>query len=129
LYEEENEILLQTILLVFHDLVYVFSKKKSNELLSYRSYNHKIKIELDKKMPLGYYPLYNQTNKELKALKDYLEDNLKKRFIKNNSIDFVFLVLFVKKPNKSLYFCIDFRKLNKITRKDRYLIPFIKEIL
>jgi hypothetical protein len=109
---------LQTVLLAFHNLVYTFSKKKSNELLSYRPYNHKIKIELDKRILLGYYSLYNQTNEELKALKDYLEDNLKKRFIENSSVDFVFLVLFVKKLNKSLRFCIDFRKLNKITRKD-----------
>jgi hypothetical protein len=78
---------------------------------------YKIKIEPEKKIPLGYYFLYNQTNKKLKALKDYLEDNLKKRFIKNNSIDFVSFVLFIKKPNKSLRFCIDFCKFNKITKK------------
>jgi hypothetical protein len=107
----------------------LFQKKKSNKLLSYWSYDYKIEIELDKRTFLGYYPLYNQINKELKALKDYLEDNLKKRFIKNNSIDFIFLILFIKKPNKSLCFYIDFCKLNKITRKNRYLIPFIKEIL
>jgi hypothetical protein len=69
-------------------------------------------------MLLGYYFLYNQTNKELKALKDYLENNLKKRFIKNNSIDLVSLVLFVKKLNKFFCFCIDFCKFNKITRKN-----------
>jgi hypothetical protein len=120
---------LQTVLLVFYDLVYVFLKKKSDKLLLYRPYDHKIKIEPNKKVPLGYYLLYNQTDKELKALKDYLENNLKKRFIKNNSIDFVFLVLFVKKPNKSLRFYIDFCKLNKITRKDQYLILFTKKIL
>jgi hypothetical protein len=120
---------LQTVLLVFYNLVYVFLKKKSNELLSYQLYDHKIKIELDKRVPLGYYPLYNQTNKELKALKDYLENNLKKRFIKNSLVDFVSLVLFVKKPNKFLRFCINFHKLNKIIKKDQYLILFIKEIL
>jgi hypothetical protein len=120
---------LQIVLLVFYNLVYVFSKKKSNKLLFYQPYDHKIEIEPNKKILLGYYLLYNQTNKELKALKDYLENNLKKGFIKNNSIDFVFPVLFVKKPNKSLRFCIDFRKFNKITRKNQYLIPFIKKIL
>jgi hypothetical protein len=109
---------LQAVLLVFYNLVYTFSKKKSDKLLSYQPYDHKIKIEPEKKILLGYYLLYNQTNKELKALKDYLEDNLKKGFIKNNSVDFISFILFVKKPNKSFRFCIDFRKLNKITRKD-----------
>jgi hypothetical protein len=117
------------VLLTFYNLVYVFSKKKSNELLSYRLYDHKIEIEPGKKVPLGYYFLYNQTDKELKALKDYLENNLKKRFIKNNSADFVSSILFVKKLDKIFCFCIDFRKLNEITRKDRYLILLIKEIL
>jgi hypothetical protein len=120
---------LQTVLLAFHNLVHAFSKKKSDELLSYRPYDHKIKIEPDKRVLLGYYFLYNQTDKELKVLKDYLEDNLKKGFIKNSSADFASLVLFIKKPNKSFCFCIDFRKLNKITKKNRYLIPFIKETL
>jgi hypothetical protein len=104
--------------LIFYDLVHVFSKKKSNELLPYRPYDHKIKIELGKRVLLGYYFLYNQTNKELKALKDYLENNLKKGFIKNSSADFVSLVLFVKKLDKTLRFYIDFRKFNKITKKD-----------
>jgi hypothetical protein len=120
---------LQAVLLAFYNLVHAFSKKKSNELLSYRPYDHKIEIELEKKMLLGYYLLYNQTDEELKTLKDYLEDNLKKGFIKNSSVDFISLVLFVKKPNKSLYFYIDFRKLNQITRKNQYLIPLIKKIL
>jgi hypothetical protein len=69
-------------------------------------------------MPLGYYSLYNQIDKKLKALKDYLENNLKKGFIENSSVDFIFPVLFVKKLNKSLCFCIDFYKLNKIIRKN-----------
>jgi hypothetical protein len=120
---------LQAVLLVFHNLVHAFSKKKSDELLSYRLYDHKIKIKPEKKIPLGYYFLYNQIDEELKTLKDYLEDNLKKGFIKNSSVDFVSFILFIKKPNKSLRFCIDFRKFNKITMKDQYLIPFIEEIL
>jgi hypothetical protein len=62
-------------------------------------------------------------------LKDYLEDNLKRKFIKNNSIDFVFFILFIKKLNKFFYFYINFRKFNKITKKDQYLIFFIKKIL
>ena len=42
---------------------------------------------------------------------------------------FVSPVLFVRKPNGSLRFCIDFRKLNNLTRKDRYPLPLINETL
>ena len=42
---------------------------------------------------------------------------------------FVSPVLFVKKLNGGLRFCIDFRKINNLTRKDRYPLPLINETL
>ena len=38
-------------------------------------------------------------------------------------------MLFVKKANGSLRFCVDFRKLNALTYKDRYPLPLIDETL
>jgi hypothetical protein len=38
-------------------------------------------------------------------------------------------VLFVKKPDRSLRFCIDFWKLNQLTYKDCYFLPLINETL
>jgi len=38
-------------------------------------------------------------------------------------------VLFVKKANSSLQFYVDFRRLNNLTRKDRYPLPLIDETL
>ena len=38
-------------------------------------------------------------------------------------------MLFVKKPGRGLCFCVDYRVLNKITRKDCYLLPLISETL
>jgi hypothetical protein len=38
-------------------------------------------------------------------------------------------VLFVKKANKSLQFCIDFRRLNNLTCKDRYPLPLIDKTI
>ena len=37
--------------------------------------------------------------------------------------------MFVKKLGSSIRLCIDYRKLNTITKKDRYLIPLIKETI
>jgi hypothetical protein len=36
--------------------------------------------------------------------------------------------LFIKKPNGGLRLCIDYRKLNQLTRKDQYPLPLIDEI-
>ena len=38
-------------------------------------------------------------------------------------------VIFVKKPGGGLRFCVDYRRLNKISRKDSYPIPRIDETL
>jgi hypothetical protein len=62
-------------------------------------------------------------------MKQYLLDNLNKGFIAASNYPFASPVLFVKKPNGSLRFCIDFRKLNAITRKDTYPLPRIDKLL
>ena len=66
---------------------------------------------------------------KLQQVKKYLEDNLKKGFIKASSAPMASPVLFVKKLNGSLRFCVDYRKLNAITCKDRYPLPLISETL
>ena len=38
-------------------------------------------------------------------------------------------MLFVKKPEGRIRFCIDYKKLNTITKKDYYPIPLIQETL
>jgi hypothetical protein len=58
------------------------------------------------------------TTKELLAVKEYLLDNLHKGFIMPSSSLFASPVLFVAKLNNSLRFCVDYRKLNSLTKKD-----------
>src|ERR1700722_14023395 len=38
-------------------------------------------------------------------------------------------ILFVKKKDSGLWLCVDFRRLNKITKKDRYPLPLITDLL
>jgi predicted oxidoreductase len=58
-----------------------------------------------------------------------LVKNLDKGFIDGSQALFAAPVLFVKKANGSLRFCINYRKLNNLTRKDRYPLPLIDETL
>ena len=62
-------------------------------------------------------------------MKEYLLNNLDKGFIKPSQALFVAPVLFVRKPDRSLRFYIDYYKLNALTRKDHYLLPLIDETL
>jgi hypothetical protein len=54
---------------------------------------------------------------------------LDKGFIRVSSSPTLALVLFVKKLSRGLRFCIDYRGLNRLTKKDRYLLPLIYETL
>ena len=105
----------------------IYSKEASDTLPPRRPYNHKIELEAGQLYRFG--PLYSQSTEELVVLKKYLINNLNKRFIEPSQAFYLLPVLFIKKANRSLRFCIDFRKLNAITRKDRYPLPLIDKIL
>jgi hypothetical protein len=66
---------------------------------------------------------------QLTALKEWLEENLQKGFIRPSSSPASSPVLFIAKPNSSLHLCIDYRGLNAVSEKDRYLLPLTKETL
>src|SRR5436189_1437527 len=66
---------------------------------------------------------------ELRAVKQYLLDNLSKGFISPSQAPYASPVLFVRKADGSLRFCIDFQKLNVITCRDQYPLPLIDETL
>jgi hypothetical protein len=59
----------------------------------------------------------------------FLDKNLAKGFIRTNILPAVLLVLFAKKLEGGLCFCIDYYALNTITIKNRYPLPLIQEIL
>ena len=91
----------------------VFSKAVSDQLVPYQLYNYK--IQLERKNNLEFSPLYNYNLEELQAIKKYITENLYKGFIASSSILYTVPILFAKKGDSSLQFCIDFRKLNIIT--------------
>jgi hypothetical protein len=77
--------------------------------------------------PFG--PLYSLSRHELEALKEWLEENLSKGFIRTSSSPAASPILFVKKGDGSLRLCVDYRGLNEGTIKDRYPLPLIQETL
>ena len=60
-------------------------------------------------------------------LRKTLTDLLDKGFIRVSNSPAAAPVLFAKKPGGGLRFCVDYRGLNKISRKDRYPLPRINE--
>jgi hypothetical protein len=106
----------------------VCDKRASDQLpLRRTAVDHK--IELTQANSLSYSPLYRITTEKLLAIKEYLLENLHKGFIVPSSSPFASPVLFVAKPNSSLRFCVNYRKLNSLTKKDQHLLPLINETL
>jgi hypothetical protein len=66
---------------------------------------------------------------ELLVLRKELTSLLDKGWIRVSSSPAASPVLFAKKPGGGLRFCVDYRALNAITKKDRYLLPLIQETL
>ncbi len=110
----------------YHEFLNVFDKKAFNILVSHRFYDHK--IVLKKNAIFEYTSLYKMFEEELKIVKKYLEDNLEKIIIASRS-SFVSSRMFMKKTNESLKFCVDYKKLNQLTKKNRYSLFLIDEIL
>jgi hypothetical protein len=69
------------------------------------------------------------TIEELFAIKEYLLENLYKGFIVPSSSFFASPILFVAKPNSSLRFCVDYYKLNSLTKKNQHLLSLINKTL
>ena len=57
----------------------------------------------------------------------YLDENLNKEFIWINHLQMIIPVLFIKKSEKGLCFCIDYKGLNAITVKNYYSLSLISE--
>ncbi len=62
-------------------------------------------------------------------MRDYLTENLAKGFVQHSKSPAGAPILFVKKKDGSLRLCVDYRGLNKITKKNRYPLPLISGLL
>jgi len=77
--------------------------------------------------PLAKAP-YRMSREELKELKVQLEELLAKGYIKPSKSPYGAPVLFVHKKDGTLTMCVDYRALNKVTMKNRYLLPHIDDL-
>ena len=111
----------------YHEFADVFSSVRSETLAPHRPYDLKIDLEDGAEPPLG--PIYSLSPLELQALREFIDENLRSGFIRPSSSAHGAPVLFVKKKDGSLRLCVDFRGLNRISKKDRYPLPLISDLL
>ena len=100
-------------------------------LPEHQEWDHEIPIVEGEKPPFE--PLRRISKDDLKTLREYLDKNLAKGFIRPSILLVRALVVFALKKDRAggtttKRFYIDYRKLNTITVKNRYLIPRIDDL-
>ncbi|MBW0567954.1 hypothetical protein O181_107669 [Austropuccinia psidii MF-1] len=123
---EEIDTVLKVVPPAYHQYFDVFSKVKAEKLPPHRACDHH--IELEGLLPPGGV-IYLLSNQESETLQAYISENVEKGFIRLSSSSTVAPVLFVKKNDGGLHLCVDYLKLNAVTRKNRYLVPPMDQLL
>jgi len=118
---------LSFVLEEYHEYANVFSKSKAKKLAPYHPYNLQIELEKDSHPLVG--TIYFLSKFKQETLKEFIDKNLTNGFICLISSPHRAPVLFIKKKDSSLQLCVDFYKLNKITKKDQYLLSLIFDLL
>ncbi len=115
------------ILFVIQDFKKVFSEIFSDSLNTHNQMKHFIDLMKSKMSCIE--SIYKMTQDELTVIRDYLDSALEKKWIHSSSNFAKTSVLFVKKLNESLYLCVNYYDLNKITVKNNYSLSLLSETL
>jgi len=111
----------------YHEFADVFSQAKADTLPSHRPYDLKIDLEEGAEPPLS--RMYSLSQTEVGALREFLDENLRIGFICPSKAGHGAPILFVKKKDGLLCLCVDFCRLNHITKEDCYPLPLISDLL
>ena len=105
----------------------VFPKNLPPGLPPQRRVDHR--IELEPGAPPPSRPTYHLSHKELEELDAQLKEYLSNRWIRPSQSPYGAPILFVRKKDGTMRMCTDYRGLNKITKKNRYPLPRIEELM
>ena len=125
LIREEKDKYPQRVVLVVSDFPDVFP----DELLGLppqREIEFKIDLYLGTE-PISIAP-YRMAPLELKELREQLDQLLNNRFIRLSTSPWGAPVLFVKKHDETIMLCKDYRRLNRVTVKNKYPLPRIDDL-
>lgn len=111
----------------YHDFLNIFFKKNPDTLFLHQKCNYWIILEEEQKH--SHASLYKILLQKLDKVKCYLDSHSAKGFIYASSASYFCPVFFVKKSRKKIRFFVDYWRLNAITKKNCYFIPFIEETL
>jgi hypothetical protein len=85
-------------------------------------------IELKPDTTSIYKTPYRMATPELAELKEHIKELLEEEFICLSSSPWGAHVIFVSKKDGTQWLCVDYRALNQVTIKNKYLLPRIDDL-
>ncbi len=87
-------------------------------------------MELDPTKPQPtFQPIYKLSDEQHEILRDYVESALRKKWIRPSTSPMGAAVFFVEKVNGGKRLCVDYRRLNEATIKNRYPLPLFDNLV
>ena len=80
--------------------------------------SEKLKIEL----------IYELNDEESMVIRKYIDHNLIKKYIRHSKFRTGLSILFTFKKLKELRLCVDFRRINALTQKDKYSLSLMTNL-
>jgi hypothetical protein len=106
----------------------VFSETEAQRFPEARQWDHAIELRKDAPATLPG-KIYALTHPEREALKEFINEHLKKKYIRPSKSPYAAPFFFIKKKDGKLQPVQDYRKLNEWTIKNRYPLPLIPELI
>jgi hypothetical protein len=110
-----------------HTYADIFSETAFDSLPERRKWDHA--IELEHEPSPGFRKVYPMTLTEQTEMDAFLEEALATGCIRQSKSPLRALVFFIKKKDGKLCFVQDYQALNAITRKNRYPLPLIDDLI
>lgn len=111
-----------------HDLLDMFDKKRADRLPDFNGSEHKIELEGDQSL-LPKSRAYPLSGPKLVEMTKYIEKHVLEGKIVPSKAPYSSPILFAEKADGSLRLCVDYRRLNALTKKNGYRLPLIDEVL
>jgi hypothetical protein len=110
-----------------HSYADVFSETAFDSLSEHHKWDHAIELECEPSP--GFRKVYPMTLTEQTEMDAFLEEALATGCIRQSKSPLGAPVFFIKKKDGKLRFVQDYRALNAITRKNRYPLPLIVDLI
>ena len=111
----------------FHEWIKVFGKKQSERMLTRKLWNYAIDVKEGFVLRKG--KVYLLSREEREEVREFVKEQLRKRYIQLSKSPQTALVFFVGKKDGKNRMVQDYRYLNEWTVKNNYLLPLISNVL